>query len=158
MTNSDTKVVIKEVVVDYRRLAGKTHISNYIPAKMYALFMQIIEAKNIRKQATLTEIVKNWTNWKLTQNVAIPKQTERRKRRKVGGKTVNFWLDNTDYCQFKSLVGLHSLKIADALSEAVNNWIKKQLEENDNDLESLFKKSESIPELIEYQEKELVNR
>ena len=158
MTDSDTKVVIKEVVVDYRRLKGQTHIANYIPSKMFVLLHQILEAKNLRKHATLAEIIKDWTNWKLTQNVAIPKQTERRKRRKVGGKTVNFWLDNTDYCQFKSLVGLHSLKIADALSEAVNNWIKKQLEENDNDLESLFKKSESIPELIEYQEKELVNR
>ena len=158
MTDSDTKVVIKEVVVDYRRLKGQTHIANYIPSKMYVLLHQILEAKNLRKHATLAEIIKDWTNWKLTQNVAIPKQTERRKRREVGGKTVNFWLDNSDYCQFKSVVGLHSLKIADALTEAANNWIKKQLEENENDLESLFKKSESIPELIEYQEKELVNR
>ena len=101
MTDSDTKVVIKEVVVDYRRLKGQTHIANYIPSKMYVLLHQILEARSLRKHATLAEIIKDWTNWKLTQNVAIPKQTERKKRREVGGKTVNFWLDNADYCNLK---------------------------------------------------------
>jgi hypothetical protein len=125
---------------------------------MYALFQQILDAKNLRKHATLAEIIKDWTNWKLTQNVVIPSITERRKKRKVGGKTINTWLDNADYAQFKSVVGLHSIKISDALVEAVGNWIKKQIKENANDLESLFQKSESIPELIEYKEKELVSR
>ncbi|NJM19890.1 MAG: hypothetical protein HC907_14935 [Richelia sp. SM1_7_0] len=71
---------------------------------------------------------------------------------------ITTWLSNLDYARFKSVVGLHSLKISDAVTEAIENWIKKQIEENADDLESLFQKSENIPELSNITQKEEVHR